>query len=374
MLATPRKRRLSGQRWLATVLAITGAAIVGQAARGSFCDTSSPWPASADLKVSQMAGHRFCKLPYDLLSRRDLTPAAKLIYAYLLDKQGHNQECWPGQRTIATELGICRESVIRAVGELKAVKLLVVSGGHRDGPRHSRACRYRVLDGPEPGSPNGTESVPLEQVNGTESRPLNGTESVPLQKPTVRNPDRQRYGNRTVNGTESRPDPDFRLQTRPKGGVGGGSTAGLFGDNAPSPPPRHAPRTWPAKVLEDIYSAYPRKRAPAEARRAIAKALQRLSDRNLSEEPAAWLLARVRLYAEYRKGCEPHKTPFPATWLNQDRFDEDVADWRSDQRAELEGASEGDAGPGSGYREIIAKAIKNQPVLEPPEGCEPDGL
>jgi hypothetical protein len=71
-------------------------------------------------------------------------------------------------------------------------------------------------------------------------------------------------------------------------------------------------------TAEDIYQAYPRKVAKPEAIRAIQKALK-------SRRPE-YLLAQTVAYARTR----PHNdqfTPFPATWFNQCRFNDDPATW-----------------------------------------------
>jgi hypothetical protein len=72
-------------------------------------------------------------------------------------------------------------------------------------------------------------------------------------------------------------------------------------------------------VVDGIYQAYPRKRAPRNAKKAIAAALKRIAPKHDAE----WMLGQVRRYAETREGQDPQYTPYPATWFNRDRFDDE---------------------------------------------------
>ncbi len=74
-----------------------------------------------------------------------------------------------------------------------------------------------------------------------------------------------------------------------------------------------------APRFEDIYNAYPRHEAKPAALSAIAKAIKR-------GHGAAYLLERTLAYAKTQpKGSQ--YTPHPATWFNQDRFNDDPAEW-----------------------------------------------
>ncbi len=72
---------------------------------------------------------------------------------------------------------------------------------------------------------------------------------------------------------------------------------------------------------EEIYAAYPRKVAKPEALKAIEKAISRGTD-------FAGLLARTKLYASL-VDSDPRFIPHPATWFNQERFNDDPATWRN---------------------------------------------
>ena len=75
------------------------------------------------------------------------------------------------------------------------------------------------------------------------------------------------------------------------------------------------------KQAEEIYQAYPRKVAKPAAMKAIEKALKKSSFNDL--------MAAVREYAKSRDGEDPNFTPHPATWFNQERWNDDRKEWQS---------------------------------------------
>ena len=64
--------------------------------------------------------------------------------------------------------------------------------------------------------------------------------------------------------------------------------------------------------IEIIYKEYPRKRAKAQALKAITKALQK--------ESYELLLEKTKAFAQQRKGKDPEFTPYPATWFNREHY------------------------------------------------------
>lgn len=80
--------------------------------------------------------------------------------------------------------------------------------------------------------------------------------------------------------------------------------------------------------VEQIYALYPRKVAPAAAKKAIARALAKCRDRG---DPIAFLTERVTAYAKAREGQDKQFTPHPATWFNQERYLDDDAEWQVHQ-------------------------------------------
>lgn len=87
---------------------------------------------------------QFVKLPVRILSRRDLTCAAKIVYVYIVDRIGRNSCTWPGQRRIASDCGMGVKTVNRAIAELRDAGELVVSKGAWLGPRAKRTSTYSL--------------------------------------------------------------------------------------------------------------------------------------------------------------------------------------------------------------------------------------
>lgn len=71
-------------------------------------------------------------------------------------------------------------------------------------------------------------------------------------------------------------------------------------------------------TAEDIYEAYPLKVGKPVALRAIQKAMAKLAPE--------LLLQKTKQFAASRKG-DSSFVPHPATWFNQDRFNDDPATW-----------------------------------------------
>jgi hypothetical protein len=74
------------------------------------------------------------------------------------------------------------------------------------------------------------------------------------------------------------------------------------------------------KPVVNIYDAYPRKIGRPAALKAIAKALKKI-------DPAK-LLELTQAYAKAVVGSDPQFIPHPATWFNQERFNDDPATWQ----------------------------------------------
>lgn len=98
-----------------------------------------------------------------------------------------------------------------------------------------------------------------------------------------------------------------------------------------------------------IYNAYPRKVGRGFAVKAIVVALRNLERKAPTaangEAWESWLLGRVVAYAEARKRAlaasprdGPHFTPHPGTWFNEQRFDDDPAEWEPHARGSQNGS------------------------------------
>lgn len=62
---------------------------------------------------------------FDSVYEADLTHRAKAVLLYLKDHADSEGKCWPGIRTIASDLGLSRSTVKRALGELYRAGLVV---------------------------------------------------------------------------------------------------------------------------------------------------------------------------------------------------------------------------------------------------------
>ena len=68
----------------------------------------------------------FTQVPNFILNNAKLSFAAKVIYAKLLSYAWYNDFVFPGQETMATELGTSQPTVARAIQELQAAELLAI--------------------------------------------------------------------------------------------------------------------------------------------------------------------------------------------------------------------------------------------------------
>ena len=81
---------------------------------------------------------------------------------------------------------------------------------------------------------------------------------------------------------------------------------------------------WHETDFEEIYSYYPKKKGRRKALDSIHLALKRISSRPGFENGKAkvWLIEKTSAFAESARNTERQFIPLPATWYNQDRFDD----------------------------------------------------
>jgi len=91
--------------------------------------------------------------------------------------------------------------------------------------------------------------------------------------------------------------------------------------------------------VEEIRLAYIRKKAPKDARIAIAAAVERIGTRE-GRDGHAWLLSITRQYSaaveqwsKEERGPNDKFVPYPATWFNGERYDEAPETWASEKQA-----------------------------------------
>ena len=115
-----------------------------------------------------MARASYCPLFKWLLSRKDLHPSDKIVFAYLTERIGSNGDCWPSQRTIETDCGISRDTVIHCGERLEAAGLIEIQPGGSN-----TASRYRAVPG------GGTKTVPPDAKRVVRESYQGGTKTVP---------------------------------------------------------------------------------------------------------------------------------------------------------------------------------------------------
>lgn len=74
----------------------------------------------------------FSKIPMAIVVDPVLTASAKVIWAYLLFRQGKNETAWPSQQTISAHTGLSRATVARSTKQLESqgwLKVYRVSAG-----------------------------------------------------------------------------------------------------------------------------------------------------------------------------------------------------------------------------------------------------
>ena len=70
--------------------------------------------------------HGFTQLPNFILRSPDLSAGAKVVYAMFLSYGWHNNFCFPGQETLATDMGLTRPRVTQLIGELESAGLITI--------------------------------------------------------------------------------------------------------------------------------------------------------------------------------------------------------------------------------------------------------
>src|SRR5262245_49131490 len=95
---------------------------------------SSPRPIGDILKernieiigADPVTRHGFTQVPNFVLTKGDISVGAKLAYAMLLKYAWQDDACFPGQMTLAKDMGSGERSVRRYLDELESVGLLEI--------------------------------------------------------------------------------------------------------------------------------------------------------------------------------------------------------------------------------------------------------
>lgn len=84
--------------------------------------------------------------------------------------------------------------------------------------------------------------------------------------------------------------------------------------------------------FDEWWSVYPRKTQKQTARAAYQRAIKRIAESQQlnGESPAEWLLERTQAFSRSDK-AKGDFCPYPATWLNQGRYEDDPREWGDDR-------------------------------------------
>ena len=79
------------------------------------------------LKGADVLSQRgFTQVPNHLLRSDKISAGAKLAYTLLLSYAWHNEFCFPGQETLAKDMGVTSRSVVTYIKELETEQFLTV--------------------------------------------------------------------------------------------------------------------------------------------------------------------------------------------------------------------------------------------------------
>lgn len=200
-----------------------------------------------------------------------LTPQEFRLFAHLSRRAGSG-EAWAGAASMATACRMHPDTVWSALKELERRKMVL---------RENRPGRTTLIRLTKPSDWN-------LQPTGLEGRPLKPGDGNGGVTPTPQN----RVAPTGLEGHEGNPL-NVSKESNPLSESDG--------------------------EAQEIYDAYPRKAARPVALRAIKKALKLIK--------APRLLELTRQFGAATKHCDQNYIPHPATWFNQERYNDNPSTW-----------------------------------------------
>jgi predicted transcriptional regulator len=79
----------------------------------------------------KLAMEHYLKTPINLLLDKELKPTDKIIFQYLLWRQGNNSDSWAAIRTIAEDLGLSGSTVQISINQLVKNNIVMKKSGKR---------------------------------------------------------------------------------------------------------------------------------------------------------------------------------------------------------------------------------------------------
>lgn len=102
----------------------------GQLAYASLITVERSPRCSNLYSVKLVRDNEYLQVPSNLLRILGRKPTEKLLYAYLLFRQGENGVCWPHQRTIAADLGCSLPTIQKVLHDFEQEHILQVKHAH----------------------------------------------------------------------------------------------------------------------------------------------------------------------------------------------------------------------------------------------------
>ncbi len=73
-----------------------------------------------------LRGFTFAQLPIWLIGSTNVDAQGKVVYAYLVWRQGRNAGCWPSMERISADLGLSRRTVVRILQNLEETGYIAI--------------------------------------------------------------------------------------------------------------------------------------------------------------------------------------------------------------------------------------------------------
>lgn len=226
----------------------------------------------------------FGVLSKNVAKNPDLSASAKGLYALLCAYADDDGVCWPSNETLAKEMGgVTERAVQKWLTELSEAGVLVR----------------------EPRFEDNRQTTSITRLTDASSSPRPEPQFTPGGEP-------QFIQNKTTRNKTSKDS--------------------LAGEQRT---PRKSARIVDTPEFEEWWRTYPYRQSKGDARVAYAKALTKIDAPSL----LAALQARVPQLTRAMKGGEGGKNicPYPATWLNRERWEDDVVRETKAERDKREG-------------------------------------
>lgn len=223
-------------------------------------------------------GYRFATIPEWILYHPELNGTAVRVYG-CLDRHGQDPStCYPSHARVGALLGMSERSVAKPLAELEAVGAIEVVARFEGGRQTSNGY---TLAGDVPLTAQDCVPAPAD-LRGSGRADERG---------------QGRAGSRDEREQEER-------EQEERGDLA------LALDDAPPP------KVDLAAGFVRFWEAYPRKTGKGAARTAFTRAVEKASLEEICSSAAA--------FARFREGEDPKFTPHPTTWLNQERWTDEL--------------------------------------------------